>query len=114
MFTVSTVTVTAIRGAVAWLPCDIGGGDNDGLPVRSRKIAVSSSSTGRGAGVGEKTGAKELTIEDRAYMVLWFKHQKRPEEARRRNGKWKNKNPSSGGKPLYRYDDNRRLGEVLN
>lgn len=93
MLAVSTVTVTAIRGAVAWLPCDINGGDNDGLPVQSRKVT----STGRG---GVDT-AKDLTTEDRAYMVLWFKHQKSP-EARRRNGKSRDKKLSSGGKPLYR------------
>jgi len=90
---VSTVTVTAIRGAVAWLPCDINGGDNDGLPVQSRKVV----STGRGGG----ETVKDLTAEDRAYMVLWFRHQKRP-EVRHRNGKWKDKKLSSGGKPLYR------------
>jgi len=89
---VSTVTVTAIRGAVAWLPCDIGGGDNDGLPVqRTHRV---------GGGDGTRTG-KDSAAEDRAYMVLWFKHQQnRPDTGRRKNGKWRR--PSSGGKPLYR------------
>lgn len=91
-FTVSTVMVTAVRGSIAWLPCDIGGGNNDGLPTQ--KVV----STG---GKGEKSKDTTNTVEDRAYMVLWFKHQPRP-TIRHRNNKSKYKKMSSGGKPLYR------------
>lgn len=93
-FTVSTVTVTAVRGSIAWLPCDIGGGNNDGLPTQSQKAVLI-------GGEGEKTKDTANTIEDRAYMVLWFKHQPRP-TIRHQNNKSKYKKMSSGGKPLYR------------
>lgn len=91
--TVSTITVTAVRGSVAWLPCDIGGGNNDGLPKQPARVA----STG-----GAEGDNKDLsnTIEDRAYMVLWFKHHSTT--IRHRNSKSKNKKIWSGGKPLYR------------
>lgn len=90
---VSTVTVTAVRGSVAWLPCDIGGGNNDGLPKQSQNIALPDED--------EKTKDSTNVIEDRAYMVLWFKHQQHS-MIRHRNSKSKNKKMSSGGKPLYR------------
>ncbi|XP_029344513.1 uncharacterized protein LOC100569162 isoform X1 [Acyrthosiphon pisum] len=92
---VSTVTVTAVRGSVAWLPCDIGGGNNDGLPKQPVRVT----STGGGEG-----NTKDLsnTIEDRAYMVLWFKHHS--VTIRHRNSKSKNKKIWSGGKPLYSFD----------
>lgn len=97
MHAVSTVTVTAVRGSVAWLPCDIGGGNNDGLPIQLLKAVPTAD--------GEDS---DNGPEDRAYMVLWFKHQRRrPTVVRHRNAKFKTKNQhhhySSGGKPLYRY-----------
>lgn len=93
--TVSTVPVTAVRGSTARLPCDIGGGNNDGLPRHLEKSIL--------IGSEEKIKDSSKTIpEDRAYMVLWFKH--RPQQTvRHRNSKTKNKKMSSGGKPLYRY-----------
>ncbi|XP_026817437.1 uncharacterized protein LOC113556591 [Rhopalosiphum maidis] len=92
---VSTVTVTAVRGSMAWLPCDIGGGNNDGLPKQPIRVA----SNGGGEG---KTKDLTNTIEDRAYMVLWFKHHSTT--IRHRNSKSKNKKIWSGGKPLYSFD----------
>ncbi|KAE9525141.1 hypothetical protein AGLY_014555 [Aphis glycines] len=92
---ISTVTVTAVRGSVALLPCDIGGGNNDGLP--KQPIRVTSSGGGEG-----KTKDLTNTIEDRAYMVLWFKHHSTT--IRHRNSKSKNKKIWSGGKPLYSFD----------
>lgn len=86
--------MTAVRGSVAWLPCDIGGGDNDGLPRQIQKVV----SLGSGM---DKSKDTTNTIEDRAYMVLWFKHQPRS-TVRHRNHKSKNKKMLSGGKPLYR------------
>jgi len=88
VFAVSTVTVTAVRGSLAWLPCDIGGGNNDGLPMQLKKVAGRTKDSGNAP-------------EDRAYMVLWFKHQNGP-TIRHRNSKFKNNKMSSGGKPLYR------------
>lgn len=84
--------MTAVRGSVARLPCDIGGGNNDGLPRHPEKTV----SNGGGE---EKT--KEAIAEDRAYMVLWFKYPPRP-AVRHQNSKPMNKKMSSGGKPLYR------------
>ncbi|VVC33927.1 Immunoglobulin subtype,Immunoglobulin-like domain,Immunoglobulin-like fold,Immunoglobulin subtype 2 [Cinara cedri] len=103
---VSTVQVTAVRGSMAKLPCDIGGGNNDGLPRHSEKSA---SADGE-----EKTKTSENTTpEDRAYMVLWFKHRSRS-TIRHQNSKTKNKKMSSGGKPLYSYDvRGRPLREAL-
>lgn len=87
--------MTAVRGSIALLPCDIGGGDNEGLPTQSQKVTTT--------GVGGKTKDVTNTVEDRAYMVLWFKHQQQHSTIRHRNSKSKNKKMSSGGKPLYRY-----------
>lgn len=83
----STVTVTAVRGSVTLLPCDIRGGNNDGLPRQTPKKT--------------STGGEDKTLEDRAYMVLWFKH-RHQSTIRHRNNKSRNKKISSGGKPLYR------------
>jgi hypothetical protein len=96
---VSTVKVTAVRGSIALLPCDIGGGDNEGLPKQSQKSVT----TGSG-GEGGKSKDLTNTVEDRAYMVLWFKHHQQHSTIRHRNSKSKNKKMSSGGKPLYRYN----------
>uniref|UniRef100_A0A2H8TIZ6 B-cell receptor CD22 n=1 Tax=Melanaphis sacchari TaxID=742174 RepID=A0A2H8TIZ6_9HEMI len=92
---VSTVTVTAVRGSIAWLPCDIDGGNNDGLPKQPTRVTSI---------VGGEGKTKDLTntIEDRAYMVLWFKHHSMT--IRHRNSKSKNKKIWSGGKPLYSFD----------
>lgn len=91
---VSTVTVSAVRGSIAFLPCDIGGGNNDGLPPQPPNTESTSGT--------KKSKDSANAIEDRAYMVLWFKHQQNL-MIRHRNSKPKNKkNPSSGGKPLYR------------
>ncbi|XP_025423615.1 uncharacterized protein LOC112692984 [Sipha flava] len=96
---VSTVKVTAVRGSIALLPCDIGGGDNEGLPKQSQKSVT----TGSG-GEGGKSKDLTNTVEDRAYMVLWFKHHQQHSTIRHRNSKSKNKKMSSGGKPLYSFD----------
>lgn len=90
----STVTVTAVRGSIVWLPCDIGGGNNDGLPKQTIKVESNSGGDGK---------SKDLTnkVEDRAYMVLWFKH-RHHSTIRHRNNKSKNQKIASCVKPLYR------------